>query len=65
MVDTKNSVKGIIEKLMAQTCSVFSEKVYNIAAEMGLGEHIVKDCINQLIQENFICEPMCGVLRKV
>jgi len=64
-VDTKKSIKSIIDNLTTQNSSVFSEKVYNIAAEFGIGEHIVKDCINQLIQENFICEPMCGVLKRI
>jgi hypothetical protein len=64
-VDTKESIKWIIDNLTTQGSSVFSEKVYNVAAEFGIGEHMVKDCINQLIQENFVCEPMCGILRKV
>jgi len=38
--------------------------VYNIAAELGLGECIVHDCLHQLLEENYICEPVCGVLKK-
>jgi len=63
-MDAKVSIKVIIDKLTLDTASVFSEKVYNIAAELGLGECIVHDCLNQLMEENYICEPMMGVLRK-
>jgi len=63
--DTKISIRGIIEKLTLESRSVFSEKVYYVAAEMGLGEMIVQDCLQQLIQENFISEPMQGVLKRV
>ncbi len=63
--DTKTSIRGIIEKLTLESRSVFSEKVYYVAAEMGLGEMIVQDCLQQLIQENFISEPMHGVLQRV
>ena len=63
--DTKGSIRNIIEKLTADSRSVFSEKVFYIAGEMGIGEMIVKDCIQQLMDENFIAEPMSGVLRRV
>ncbi len=63
--DTKTSIRGIIEKLTLESKSVFSEKVYYVAAEMGLGEMIVKDCLQQLMDENFISEPMMGVLKRV
>ncbi len=63
--DTKTSIRGIIEKLTLESRSVFSEKVYYVAAEMGLGEMIVQDCLQQLIQENFISEPMQGVLKRI
>ncbi len=64
-MDTKTSVKGIIDKLTSDTRSTFSEKVFCLAGEFGIGEAIVQDCLNQLKEENFICEPMCGVLRKI
>ena len=63
-MDAKVSVKVIIDKLTLDSRSVFSEKVYNIAAEMGLGEYIVQDCLQQLMAENYICEPVIGVLKK-
>ena len=65
MGDTKSSIRGIIEKLTLESRSVFSEKVYHVAAELGFGEMIVKDCLQQLLEENFISEPMQGVLRRV
>lgn len=65
IVDTKTSVKTIINKLTSDSKSTFSEKVYHLAGEFGIGEAIVQDCLNQLKEENFICEPMCGVLRKI
>lgn len=63
--DTKTSIRSIIEKLTLESKSVFSHKVFDIAAEMGLGEMIVRDCLQQLMEENFISEPMQGVLRRV
>lgn len=63
--DTKTSIRGIIEKLTLDTRSIFSHKVFDIAAEMGLGEMIVKDCLQQLMEEKFISEPMQGVLRRI
>ncbi|MBI5797491.1 hypothetical protein HZA98_01145 [Candidatus Woesearchaeota archaeon] len=65
MTDTKTSIRGIIEKLTCETRSVFAEKVFYIAGEMGIGEMIVKDCLSQLMEERFIVEPMQGVLRRV
>ena len=64
-MDAKVSVKVIIDKLTLDSRSVFSEKVYNIAAEMGLGECIVQDCLQQLMVENYIVEPVMGVLKKI
>lgn len=64
-MDAKVSVKVIIDRLTLDVKSVFSEKVFNIAAEMGLGEYIVQDCLQQLMEENYINEPVCGVLRKI
>ena len=63
--DTKGSIRKIIERLTIEGRSVFSEKVFLLAGELGIGELVVQDCLQQLIQENFISEPMQGVLRKV
>lgn len=63
--DTKTSIRSIIEKLTIENRSVFSEKVFYIAAELGIGEMLVKDCLQQLMDENFITEPMQGVLRRI
>ena len=63
--DTKTSIRGIIDKLTKESRSVFSEKVFYIAGEMGIGEMIVQDCLQQLMEENYITEPMQGVLRRL
>ena len=65
MTDTKASVRGIIDKLTVQTPSILSEKVFNIAAELGIGDLLVQDSLNQLIDENFITMPMAGVVKRV
>ena len=65
MTETKNSIKSIIEKLTADTKSVFSDKVFNLAADLGIGEILVQDSLHQLMEENFIAEPVRGVLKRV
>ena len=60
----KENIQGIIEKLTREGRSVFSEKVYLLAAELGIGELLVQDCLKQLCEEKFICEPMRGVLKR-
>ncbi len=65
MTDTKASIKGIIEKLTTNTRSVFSEKVFNLAADLGIGEMLVSDSLNELMEEQYIAEPVRGVLRRV
>jgi hypothetical protein len=62
--DNKTTIQQIIEKLTAGSMSTLSEKVYNLAAERGLGDGIVDDCIQQLVEENFIMEPVRGVLKR-
>jgi hypothetical protein len=65
VTDTKTSIKGIIEKLTTETTSVFSIKVFNLAADLGIGEMLVQSSIHELMEENFIREPVRGVLRRV
>tara|TARA_Y100000310_G_scaffold339045_1_gene430501 strand:- start:2849 stop:3046 length:198 start_codon:yes stop_codon:yes gene_type:complete len=65
VTDTKTTVKVIIEKLTADTKSILSEKVFNLAADRGIGDIIVKDSIQQLVEENFISVPVHGVLRRI
>ena len=64
MKEPKVHVKEIIQKLTIDTPSVLSEKIYNVAAEFGLGDMLVHDCLSQLVEENFISEPMQGVLKR-
>ena len=65
MKDTKSTVKTIIEKLTADTKSILSEKVFNIAADRGIGDVLVKDSIQELVEDNFIAIPIHGVLRRI
>ena len=44
----KDKVKGIIEKLTEETNSVFSHKIYDLAAEFGIGEGHVKTSLQEL-----------------
>ncbi|MDP3919116.1 MAG: hypothetical protein Q8Q35_04420 [Nanoarchaeota archaeon] len=62
MADTKTTIKDIIEKLTTETKSILAEKVFNIAAERGIGDMLVRDCLNQLSEENFITQPIHGIL---
>jgi hypothetical protein len=61
----KDKVKTIIEKLTEDTNSIFSEKVYNLAAELGIGDLHVKDSLHELMEENYIDEPVLGVIKKM
>jgi len=63
--DAKVRIKSIIERLTTETRSIFSEKVFSLAAELGIGESHVKASLQELVAENFITEPMHGVLRRV
>ena len=65
VTDTKDRVRTIIEKLTANTTSVFSEKVYNLAADVGIGDMLVLDCLQSLKEDRFISEPVMGVLKRV
>ncbi len=65
VTEVKSSIKTIIEKLTTETKSVFSDKVFNLAADIGIGEILVQDSLNELMEENFIAEPMRGVLKRV
>lgn len=61
----KDKVKGIIDKLTADTNSILSEKIYDLAAELGIGDLHVKDSINELMEENYIDQPVLGVIKKL
>ena len=63
--DATTIVKEIIEKLTLKTTSTLSEKVFNIAAERGIGDILVSESIQKLVEDNFISEPVCGVLKKI
>ena len=60
----KEKLKGIIEKMTQTTKSVFSEKVFLEAGEMGIGEMHVRKMIDELMEEDYIMQPMRGVLKR-
>ena len=62
--DFKDSIKDIISKLTLESRSVFSQKVFSEAGEIGIGEDYVANSIRSLKDENFICEPIPGVLKR-
>jgi len=61
----KEKVKGIIDKLTTETNSILSEKIYDLAAELGIGDLHVKDSIHELMDENYIDQPVLGVIKKL
>jgi hypothetical protein len=64
MADNITAVKQIIEKLTTKTTSILSEKVFNQAAEVGIGDMLVQDCLNQLVEDKFISMPVHGIVKK-
>ena len=63
-LDTQKKIIEIIEKLTSNTSSILSEKVFNIAAEVGIGDNLVNDCLEQLIEDKYIAVPVHGVIKK-
>ena len=63
--DIKEDVKNIVNKLTIDTSSVFSEKVYYLAGELGIGELLVKESLQELINDKFIAEPVMGIIKKI
>ncbi len=64
MKDFKETVKGIISKLTKNSSSVFSDKVFFEAGEIGIGETYVHESLKVLKEENFIKEPIPGLLKR-
>ena len=63
--DIKEDVKNIVEKLTSETKSVLSEKIFNLAAELGIGELLVRESLHELKKDNYIVEPVMGVIKKI
>ncbi|MAG78121.1 hypothetical protein CL616_02020 [archaeon] len=63
--DIKTDIKNIVDKLTNDTNSVFSEKIYNLAADLGIGEILVKESLLELMDDNYICEPVMGIIKKI
>lgn len=64
MKEFKGVIKDIISKLTRDSSSVFSQKVFSEAGEFGIGEGIVIENIKLLKDEQFIQEPIPGVLKR-
>ena len=60
----KDRLKTIIEKLTQKTMSVFSEKIFLEAGEVGIGEMHVQKMMDELMEEDFIMQPMRGVIKR-
>ncbi|MFH1972037.1 MAG: hypothetical protein ABIJ18_01010 [archaeon] len=63
--DIKEDIKIIVDKLTLETKSVFSEKVFNLAADLGIGELLVRESLHQLMEDNYIAEPMQGIIIRI
>jgi len=63
--DIKEDVKNIVEKLTCDTSSIFAEKIYYLAADLGIGEMLVKESLMQLIDDDYICEPVMGIIKRI
>lgn len=62
----KHMVKTIVNRLTQSSPSVFYEKVFYEAGEIGIGDSAVRQVINQLKQENYLEEFLeQGVLRRL
>jgi hypothetical protein len=65
MADNLTNVKKIIDKLTIDQHSILSEKVFNLAAELGIGDNLVQDCLNQLREDNYIAMPMPSIVKRI
>lgn len=59
----KERVKNILERLSRQSSSLFLDNIIAVAGEWGIGELQVLHSIDELKQENFISEPIPGVIK--
>ncbi len=60
MDNLKSTVKSIIDKLTVNTNSVFSEKLYLEAGELGIGEVYVRKALDELQQDKSVEEVFNG-----
>jgi len=65
MADNLTNVKKIIDKLTIDQHSILSEKVFNLAAELGIGDNLVQDCLNQLREDKYIAMPMPSIVKRI
>ncbi len=64
VIDFKDKIKGLISKFTQNSSSVFSDIIISEAGEAGIGEEYVNKSIKTLKDENFISEPIPGVLKR-
>lgn len=64
MKDYKDQIKDMISKFTQNSTSVFSQKIFSEAGEFGIGEFAVTESLKSLKEENFIHEPVPGVLKR-
>ena len=62
--NSKDKLKGIIERLTTGKKSIFMETILFEAGEAGIGESLVEEGLKQLIAENFIYVPFKGIVKK-
>jgi len=53
-VDVKCVVKSIIERLTHDTKSIFSERIFLEAGELGIGESYVRQALEKLKEERYL-----------
>lgn len=58
-------IKQIIDRLTQNTKSIFVEKLIFEAGEFGIGELSVNEAVSQLIEQNYLIEPVKGVVKRV
>ena len=54
MDNLKGSVKSIIERLTKENATIFSEKLFLEAGEMGIGETYVRKALQELQEEKYV-----------
>ncbi|MBI5871951.1 hypothetical protein HZB88_02600 [archaeon] len=64
-MQAKEHVKNIIERLTSAKPIILAEKVFFVAGEFGIGENLVQEAIKELAEENFLAEPMPGVIKRL
>lgn len=62
--DPKGQIKDIILKLTKDKPAILTEKIFELAADFGIGDRSVNESIQELLMEQFIIEPVQGVIKR-